>query len=293
MVDPIRVAVASDENYAIPLAACVRSIIDNANPGGAVEVAVLSCGISDTSREALISSWDSDTAKIEWVEVDQSALADLPTDSTLISRLPTATYVRLLLPDVVPADWRRAVFLDTDTITCGSLVDLWEVPLGSRPFAAAQDPYTPVVSHDHGIPFWSEAGFHADTPYFNAGVLLIDLDRWRADDITAKAVDYVLANREVIRMADQEALNVVARGDFPVLDPRWNAMNYWFHVKTEAAVRAAGRIDVRERTGIRHYNGADKPWTNTGYYAARGMDVAPFFHHLDRTAWSSWRPDAW
>jgi lipopolysaccharide biosynthesis glycosyltransferase len=286
----IRIAVTSDENYVLPLAACVRSILDNAHPDGDVEVAVLSCGVSAESRERLLSSWGGDRGRVRFLDVDLAALADLPTTSRVSKHLTASTYARLLMPDMLPQDWQRVLFLDTDTVTMGSLVDLWATPLGHHPFAATRDPYTPVLSSDHGVPGWRRLGLDPNAPYFNAGMLLIDLANWRRQKISARAFDYILENRDEIQLADQEALNVVVAGDFPIVDPIWNVMNYWFDAEYEPEVLAAGRLDVRERVRLRHYNGPWKPWTDTGYYAVRDIDITPFFHHLDRTEWRGRRP---
>jgi lipopolysaccharide biosynthesis glycosyltransferase len=63
------------------------------------------------------------------------------------------------------------------------------------------------------------------TPYFNSGVLVIDLKAWRALDISARCLEFCRAH-PTLGMADQDAANHVLAGNFAPLDTRWNAMSY-------------------------------------------------------------------
>ncbi|MCE6995228.1 glycosyltransferase family 8 protein [Saccharothrix sp. S26] len=302
----IRIALSSDDNYVVPLAACVRSILDNAHPTGDVEIAVLSCGITADSRRKLVASWGPAAARVTWIDIDLSRLAGLPTKSRATGHLNATTYARLLLPDVLPETWDRVLFLDTDLLVLGSLAELWTTPLGEFPFAAARDPYTPLISSEHGVPGWQALRLDPNAPYFNAGVLLIDLPRWRRDRISKRAFDYIRDHRDEILLADQEAMNAVANGGFRVLDPVWNVMNYWYWPEDDVFVQE----HVVDHARIRHYNGDNKPWVSWKYHklerlrqrSLRGeerpwsqlrhehCDYDVFFDYLDRTAWRGWRP---
>src|SRR5687767_12642705 len=97
----MRIAISSDENYVIPLAACLRSIFDNGTPAEDVEIAILSSGISAGSREKLLASWGPGAKSVSWIDVDKSVLADLPTKSRATKHLTSTTYVRLLTPSLL------------------------------------------------------------------------------------------------------------------------------------------------------------------------------------------------
>lgn len=302
----IHVAVTSDENYVIPLAACVRSVFDNATADADVDVSVLSCGISAGSRALLRSSWGADADRVTWLEIDEARLSHLPTKSKASRHLTPATYARLLLPDVLPRDSRRVLFLDTDSVTTGSLLELWQSSLDGLPFAAVRDPYTPVLSSRHGVRAWRELGLDPQAPYFNAGVILMDVDQWRDERISERALQYVVERQDEILLADQEGMNVVANGRFVALDPKWNVMNYWHmpSLQRDPPPREV-MAGVVERVRVRHFNGPVKPWTPEPCYLRGRSPAAPvrgavmhrqpkdfhlFFRYLDRTAWRGWRP---
>jgi lipopolysaccharide biosynthesis glycosyltransferase len=79
---------------------------------------------------------------------------------------------------------------------------------------------------------------------FNAGVLVMDLERMRDDAAVAKLLWLV----ENCGMNDQDALNAYVRGDYLALDGCWNA---------------APRQDVTLGAKIIHFVGPVKPWHQT------------------------------
>lgn len=303
----ILIALSSDDNYVLPLAACVRSILDNAHPTADVRIAVLSCGITADSRRKAEKSWGTGADQVTWIDIDLSRLLDLPTKSRATGHLNATTYARLLLPEVLPEGWNRVLFLDTDLLVLGSLSELWETSLGEFSFAATQDPYTPVISAEHGVPGWRELGLDPGAPYFNAGVLLIDLYRWRRNRISERAFDYIRDHRDEIQLADQEALNAVANGRFLALEPVWNVMNYWYWPGGDVRVQE----HVVDQARVRHFNGDNKPWVSWQYHELERLrqqclsgaqppwsrmrhvhcDYDVFFDYLDRTIWKGWRPE--
>jgi hypothetical protein len=109
-------------------------------------------------------------------------------------------------------------------------------------------------------------------------VLLINLDKWRAEFVTQRALIYLEKAADWLRWHDQEALNVVFAGAWLHLDARWNLTMR--HLMKNVPV-------TYQTPCIIHYHSAEKPW-HAGYPFALA-DV--FFDYLDRTAWSGWRPE--
>ena len=87
--------------------------------------------------------------------------------------------------------------------------------------------------------------------YFNAGVLLIDLERWRQQRITERAFEY-LRQYPHSPCSDQDALNVACDRAWRQLEPRWNIQNYW---ETQMSCITPG-----DGPGIIHFAGRLKPW---------------------------------
>lgn len=84
---------------------------------------------------------------------------------------------RLLLARFLVSDIQRVLYLDADTMVRGSLKELWDAPLNEHGCIIGACP-EPTVSSKR-----MKALGHGGKPYFNAGVLLIDLESWRRNEI--------------------------------------------------------------------------------------------------------------
>jgi lipopolysaccharide biosynthesis glycosyltransferase len=87
--------------------------------------------------------------------------------------------------------------------------------------------------------------------YFNAGVLLIDLPRWRKERISERTLDY-LARHPLSPFSDQDALNVACDGLWKRLDLRWNFQNHY-----ETSISDMGPM---EKPAVVHFVTSLKPW---------------------------------
>jgi lipopolysaccharide biosynthesis glycosyltransferase len=277
------VALAADENFVMPLAVAVRSIIEQSRSPSSLDFAILDCGITERSQDRLRSSWSlKGPAHARFIEVDRDQVDNLlPPSRDWISG---TTYARLLLPQLVP-EWSRVLYIDADTVTMRDIDELWSTDLRDTPLAAAQDFGIPYVGCVRGVRNWGFQPMNPTALYFNAGVMVLDLDRIRAARMFEQALAYVRSTPDA-QWFDQEALNAVVNGRFTVLDQSWNALYYWLR---------SSLVDHEDlllaQTGIRHFAGPAKPW-----YPPDGERVPPwgtrtYFEVLDRTAWAGWRPE--
>lgn len=162
-------------------------------------------------------------------------------------------YLRLALPQAFAGQYRRILYLDADIfIQRGDFAALLDVDMGNRPIAAVRDNSQwrtpnrrPRQFRRLGLP---------TAPYFNAGVMLIDVDRWRAADIAGRAIALGETNRDRMIRHDQNLLNSVLQGDWAELSPVWN----WQYT------RASNLIETMVGANLIHFIGPKKPWNHDG-----------------------------
>src|SRR5262249_22491076 len=181
---------------------------------------------------------------LHWVPVDLTRFAAYST-SSYISAL---TYARLLIAELLPRSIRKVLYLDVDILVCDDLTPLLQTDLEGFAFGAVLDLLDNRVKAGETI--WTK-----DLPrvqyYLNAGVLLMDLERWRAEQISGKALDY-LKEHPKTPLSDQDALNVVCDGRWKQLNARWNVIN---DHRTKISSRGTGTGPA-----ILHFAGPLKPW---------------------------------
>ncbi len=272
----IRVLTLADDSYAMPLAVCIRSLIENHSSRRPLRITIIDGGISEASKMRLAASWQHATVDVSWefvVPNFREADKALP----VWGRVPKLTYARLALPDYLPETSGRIVILDSDTLVLADLSPLHDVELDDAVVGATRDPFIPVVSSIDGLATWREAGLASDTPYFNAGVMVIDVASWVQQHVTERTLDYIRDTYGRLRQYDQDSLNAVLGGQWKELDARWQA-----HPRTHNSL---GRVAHAEPWVV-HFSGRLKPWA----YHADGPSDRRFYEYLDRTAWKGVRP---
>ena len=270
-MNPVVIACASDEHYVRPLAAMLRSVVDNFSDNRALEIFIIHSGITSLDRERVAHGWPGNV-QVRWIETRESDFAGLP----LWGRMPVSTYYKLRLPDFLPQRIGKALWLDCDVIVLDDVSHLWDGELGELSLGAVQDAVVPLVSSSCGILNHRQLGLDPAAKYFNAGVMLVDVDAWRRDGVAARAMDYLRQYHQSVTFWDQEGLNVALAGRWMPVDSRWNH---------NASIPA--RHACAELPSIVHFAGGLKPWR----YPTRDQLRSLYYVYLDRTAFGGWRPE--
>jgi lipopolysaccharide biosynthesis glycosyltransferase len=237
-----------DEGFARGLAVSIHSTLTRLDPGLRPRIYILDAGVSDATirrAERLVKRVRPDLT-LEWIAVDQHAIAHLPVDG----RFPSVVYARLLIAELLPHDVHRVVFLDADLLVERDVGELLGLDLHGAPIAGVQD-------FGHGVD-----PAPGERPYHNAGVLVVDLDLWRERRLGAEVLQYV-ESHEHLPLQDQDAMNAVI-DHWHRLDATWN-VHLGMLVPGDIARPEIERV-VRDllRAGrrggiVRHYINA-KPW---------------------------------
>ncbi|QDV76659.1 glycosyltransferase family 8 protein [Botrimarina mediterranea] len=292
------VATAADENYAIPLAVTVRSLIDSLAPSTQLRLVILDGGISTTSRERLKASWDDPRLEIEWQRPDTRTIAGAPVSG----HVSAAAYLRLLLPTILDSD--RVIYLDSDMLVRRDVTALWDEPQGDSLIQAVQDlaaPWIdaevaadryaerlPLLAAARPVANYRELGLRPEAPYFNSGLMVANLALWREERIAQRVLECLQENSEQVLWWDQYALNVVLADRWRQLDHRWNQgahiYNYPSWRLSPVGKDAIGPL--RREPWIVHFCSPIKPWQD----GCRHPFTSAFFETLERTEWRGWRP---
>ncbi|SRR5579883_267056 len=288
--EPIIIACAADQNYAMPLVVTVCSLLRNLQSGQRVVLYVLDGGIQRSQKDRVVQSTLHHNIEIIWI-TPSSVLANLLSDNVILSeKWPIANYYRLLLPHILPPHIAKVMYLDTDLVIQGDLTPLWQIDMGHNYALAVQDvcqPHIATTKHlDH-----RKFGVSEDCKYFNAGVLVMNLKQWREDNITDKTLALIAQHKETLLFPDQDALNIVLAQRWGELPPRWNQMHgiYDFSSWAESPYRQADYDTALKQPDIIHFTTLPKPWMKGCTHPNQDL----FYHYLDRTAWKGWRNTIW
>ena len=245
-VDPLLtpIVTACDQAYLPGLRALLRSLFEHCPRR---RVCVIDCGISELDKSQLAHAYRS----IEFRSAPNSSSLPAPSVGS------RATYARLWIGALFELH-ARMIYLDSDVVVLQGLEELDSLVLQcGMAVAACVEPYTPTFDSLNGVADHARLGIEAATPYFNAGVMVVDVQRWNRLGIMGAAIEYLERPDVRISLFDQEALNVALRGRWQPLVPEWNVSRYWLH-----EARRVSRPDILERAKIVHFLSGEKPWTD-------------------------------
>ncbi|MEE3716404.1 glycosyltransferase family 8 protein [Tumidithrix elongata RA019] len=279
--EPIIVVCASDNNYVMPLAVTIHSAIENLEESRKILLFVIDGDIKELNKRRFLKSIHQERCEVRWIPKPDDIINESVIPSSITSGVPElahitiATWYRILIAELLPKQIEKAIYLDCDLVITKDLGKLWSIDI--------EDNYLLAVArlecYEHRtVPYflknWKELGFSEDDKYFNAGVLVFNLKKWRSDKMSGKVLDYVKTKREYIRWSDQDVLNAVVAGRWGELDPKWNCMNAPYMKQEEV-----------DNAFILHFATPPKPWIAYEDFPAKEA----FYKYLKLTSWSGYR----
>ncbi|XEO94099.1 glycosyltransferase [Latilactobacillus sakei] len=247
--DSINIVSAVNAAFIEPLAILYASILNHNDTQRHYSFYVLEDHLTEADKiplKQVVAAFDAD---LTFLKVDEALLANIVESDRILK----SAYYRILIPQVLNGI-DRALYLDCDALCNVNLERLWNIDLGEFPLAAVED-----------------AGFHQrlekmaikchSTRYFNSGMMLMDLKKWRQQAITEKTLDFINHHPEKLRFHDQDALNAVLHDQWLHLHPKWNAQTNIIMDKITPPQRLQQQfIEAKKAPAIVHFCGHEKPW---------------------------------
>lgn len=266
--DTINILCDTDENYA-PYCGIMLTSLFESNRDCHFNVFVLVDGtFSDDNVKKYNLLGKKYGNEVVLKTVEESMVKGFPTVEGWVT-LPT--YYRLLAPELLPEDISKIIYFDSDIIVKGDIKPLWNVNLDGMAIACSR---RMVDWRDKS--FSERLGYNSYDEYFNAGVLVINLDFWRTNGITNALLDYIrinIGNKSKLLYMDQDALNVVLHDKKIFFQERYNfrvtifLKRFWMDL-SEGQMHHY--IVECKSAAIIHYTG-EKPWNYKKY-------GGPFFY---------------
>jgi lipopolysaccharide biosynthesis glycosyltransferase len=275
------VFLALDEAYLTPGTVTLASLATTGGLGGTrIRVVVLYEQLSRSAICTLKQTGDALGLPLEFVYIP-SPEGELP----LAAHISRTTYLRLRLADVVPRG--RVIYLDTDLVVLQNIWALFKMDLMRQPIGAVRSIWNPVLGRGKGLPDYGRLGLPSGREYFNAGVMVIDMERWGELDIGRRAHRFILEHPEHIAWGDQCALNWVVDDRWVRLPLKWNAFpmsaveRAWYEHDDILPYEQA--VQIEESAAVLHFAGALKPWMED-YPVGSARDLYSHYAELANAA---------
>ncbi len=233
---------ASDDNYAPFLAVTLKSLLSNASKDYFYKIHVLTSKIRTEYKTKILNTL-TENASIEFISLSKE-LDKIKSKLQLRDYYSMETYYRFFIANLFP-QYNKVLYLDCDIIITGDISELYNTNIKNYLVAAAQEQ---VMAHYDVFGNYVEQALDVKCKkYFNAGVLLINTEMFRAFDIQGRFI--TLLKKFKFRVTqDEDYLNVLCKDRVRYLDIGWNKMPFEEEDYDEA------------NTKLIHYNLGWKPW---------------------------------
>lgn len=228
----IPITFSVDDNYVKHAATVMVSILSNSDSSYTYEFIVFDNGIKEATKELLqkvISRYGN--ARVKFIDIRDKTAGFLTTNIKT-----SAIFDRLFIPEVLK-EYKKIIQLDADMVVLGDISKLFNEDTGNCYIGCVQDRFVRQHISDRdtvwlrdveGLKGYDWASYTRDylkmkhpENYFNAGMMLMNLELMRKDKISPKLVAYLLEHQP-LALCDQDVLNAVIGDKKKLLSPRWN-----------------------------------------------------------------------
>lgn len=277
-----------DNNYAQHLGVAIYSLLSNNGWADEICIYIIDNEISAENRgrlETVVSAFpNSKLLFIPFKKWKDSLSLNMAWNISISS------YGRLFVGSMLPAGLDRVIYLDCDMIVCSSLEKLWDTDMRESILAAVQDDVTDDIK--------AAVNLKPDEQYFNAGMLLINLKKWRQECVEGKCLEFINSKGGRVIHHDQGVLNGVFRNNWLRLPLEDNLMTIHYIFNRTQILKYFGEHSefysdaeitrAKNAPVILHYTPSftSRPWLKGCKHPLRHL----YWDILSKTPWAGANP---
>ncbi len=281
MKNKINILCSTDDHYVPYCGIMLTSLLEN-NSTETFDIYIITEGLEEKNKTSLQKLSDKYSANIHIIEMSdkdeqyRSWLNSCPIRPG--EHVSLATYLRLLCPILIPTNIDKILYLDCDMIV-SDIKELWDTDISNFGIGVVKD--ESYLEQDK----YFRLGIEEKYPYFNAGMLLINLNYWRENKVMERCFECIKEKYENLLFHDQDTLNVVLQNKVKYLPIKYNFQTAFLYSCAQLPSRE--KVEVMETVPnpvILHYTGPSKPW----FYYSKHPYVAHYRHYHSISLWNDY-----
>lgn len=257
----LNIVFISDANFLLPLTVSITSLLEERKETN-YSIYVIGISLDDQSREVIRNTGMKYSTSIKVIDVDADAISErYKTIGNHECCANISALVKFDIPNLIESD--KALYLDSDIVVQKDLKELEEFILPDGIYGAT------VL--ESGLLYNKNIIDKGNDKYFNSGVMLLNLEAMRKDDVSRKLYLAKIASKDVSLM-DQHVFNEIFSGHTISLEHKYNVLftsivrATFFHRLELARINELfgtkyNSLDnILQEAAIVHYSTFDKPW---------------------------------
>lgn len=238
----IPIFLSSDNNYAPYIATAIASICDNTK--SFCNFYILDDGISKENKSCINSLKKFfKNFSIEYITINLEKEFNSIEYKNVGNYISLSTYNRFLIPKLKP-QLKKVLYLDVDIVVLGDIQELYNEDLEGYALGAVWEQTRKYYNSDTK----ELMGLSENYKYFNAGILVIDVQKWLDNNILKELFYIEKIYRENVLHADETLLNKYFDNNYKILPIKYNYTDY------DTIVAPIKDIVIR------HFATSIKPW---------------------------------
>ena len=223
------------------------------NQNHKIVVHILDGGISFKNRLKLFLLFKRLKFKFKFYKIDYSKIINAP----ISNHISFASYNRIFLSTAISSRIDKILYLDCDLIVLKDISSFFEFNLENYYLGAVCE----IVDEETK----NRLELGKDFQYFNAGVQIVNLKKWRDENFEKTLVNFITKNKGKIISHDQDVLNFCAKGNWLMLDFKYNVTHFFYYPEKYPHeffnIQLEEYQNVKKEAIIVHFTSQDKPWT--------------------------------
>ena len=266
--EDIHIAVNINDNYAKFLSVAMISILQNTNEH--LHFHILTDGLSPSSVRKIEKLKKIKPFELDIITINDDRISQIPDNKYKLAHF--ITNYRLLSASLLP-DLDKVIFLDVDLAFVSDIKDYWRINVENYYLAAVPD-----LANMNKKEWIYKLPIPEKALYFNSGVMILNLKKWREDNIENQIFENSIKYGKLLTFPDQDLLNITLIPQVKYLDMRYNfttELNY---------MDAKTKQYLAEKAFLIHWAGALKPWLVPGNLRAEEFwhyaEYSPFYPEI-------------
>ncbi len=275
----INIGLCADEGYAMGCGVCITSIFES-NPGNDFCIHILTNGFTEDTTRRFKRTAEKYNQTIKIYDITTEQFSGMP----IGFHFSIMIYARLLFASILDNEIEKIIYLDCDIVVVADLSDLWNTEFEDCSLLAVPAVNADEIQRHNRIETYNHA-------YINSGVLVMNLNKWRSEDIAMKCIKYIDRYPERCIMPDQDALNAVLCDDMGLLHFKYNFTVPVFYNEINKMSLHKKRWSIleeaRKKPVIIHYTSSVKPWHKEFKHSSKEHFITTHRNSL----WSDYKID--
>lgn len=253
-------------NYGRHLGTTLLSVLKNSKENWNIHI--IYENLSKETKDKLNTIASSYKSNVDYIEINKKDLEKFKVGEG--THLSSIVFARLFIPELLKTEL-KAIYLDCDIVVLKPLEELYNMDLSGKSIGVILDGRKDQESS------LKRLNLNLNRTYFNAGVMVMDLEKLRDNNKFLNTIEYCLNPDRELQLNEQDALNIIFENDYATNEVIWN----YTHGNSEENSYLESEI------GVIHFTGSIKPWDCRSYSPYKYL----YWRYLNETPWKGFKEE--